>query len=106
MLSKIKDPAKQVEAWLKAVETAPDGKVTANHIKKTINQLGIETVAGIVRAAREELIKEQKIGKDFRAAYDALFEQVRIERKNKWKNTHRTVILRWLEMLHGAIRNE
>lgn len=33
------EPEQQVEAWQQAVETAPDGKVTAKHVKKVVNQI-------------------------------------------------------------------
>jgi len=35
-LTRIKDPEQQREAWQEAVETAPDGKVTANHIEAVV----------------------------------------------------------------------
>lgn len=35
-LSKIKDPIQQREAWRQAVETAPEGKVTAAHVYKIV----------------------------------------------------------------------
>jgi len=38
-LSKIKDPAEQREVYQRAVETAPDGKVTAKHVEETIQEV-------------------------------------------------------------------
>ena len=39
-LAKLNDnPAQQREAWQKAVETAPDGKVTAAHVSKVVKEL-------------------------------------------------------------------
>lgn len=32
-------PEKQVEAWLKAVETAPNGKITAAHVEKVVQEM-------------------------------------------------------------------
>lgn len=37
-LSKL-EPAQQREAWQKAVETAPDGKVTAAHVSKVVKEI-------------------------------------------------------------------
>ena len=40
-LSKLKDnPEVQREAWQKAVETAPEGKVTAAHVQKVVKGIG------------------------------------------------------------------
>jgi hypothetical protein len=39
-LIKLKDnPAQQREAWQKAVDTAPDGKVTAAHVSKVVKEI-------------------------------------------------------------------
>ena len=43
------DPEQQVEAWQKVVETAPDGKVTAKHVKKVADQM-----AGRVKRKQKE----------------------------------------------------
>jgi len=37
-LTRIKDPDEQREVYQKAVETAPEGKVTARHIEETVNE--------------------------------------------------------------------
>lgn len=41
-LSKL-EPAQQREAWQKAVETAPEGKVTAAHVSKVVKEITGET---------------------------------------------------------------
>jgi len=33
------EPARQIEAWQKAVETAPEGKVTAAHVSKVVKEM-------------------------------------------------------------------
>ena len=38
-LTKIKDPEEQREVYQKAVETAPEGKVTARHIEETVREI-------------------------------------------------------------------
>ena len=40
------EPEQQVEAWQQAVETAPDGKVTAKHVKEVVNQITGEVKQG------------------------------------------------------------
>jgi hypothetical protein len=42
-LTQIKDPEQQRKIYQKAVETAPDGKVTAKHIEDTVRRSNTET---------------------------------------------------------------
>lgn len=41
-LSKL-PPEQQKEAWQRAVETAPNGKVTAKHVEKVVNEMKVRT---------------------------------------------------------------
>lgn len=36
-------PEQQKEAWQRAVETAPNGKVTAKHVEKVVNEMKVRT---------------------------------------------------------------
>lgn len=38
-LSKLPDPAQQRMAWQRAVETAPDGRITAAHVEQVVKQM-------------------------------------------------------------------
>lgn len=38
-LSAIKDPVQQREAWTKAVDSAPDGHITAKHVAEVVRQI-------------------------------------------------------------------
>jgi len=38
-LTRIKDPEQQREVYQKAVETAPDGKLTAKHVEETVSKM-------------------------------------------------------------------
>ncbi len=38
-LTKLETPEEQREAWQKAVETAPNGKVTARHVKNVVDEI-------------------------------------------------------------------
>ena len=42
-LTRIKDPAEQQQVWATAVDTAPDGKVTAKHVQRTVDEHVTET---------------------------------------------------------------
>ena len=38
-LTRLKDPELQQEAWEKAVESAPEGKVTGRHVSKVVHKI-------------------------------------------------------------------
>jgi hypothetical protein len=57
-LVKIKDPEVQLTAWQKAVETAPDGKITAAHVYKIVKGMmtepkNKEVLPGLATEARQ-----------------------------------------------------
>lgn len=79
-LSKL-DPEQQREAWQEAVETAPEGKVTAAHVEKVVNQ----------KMNNEPIPPEDSEPEDS----DALFNL-----KRWWKRTtrkDRKAFLSWVE---------
>lgn len=74
------EPEKQVEAWKEAVTSAPDGHVTAKHVSKVVRQFLGEKVREKVEALKEEKNNPQKlVSKDFKDAYWALVNIVRLE---------------------------
>ena len=40
-LTRLKDPELQQGAWNKAVESAPEGKVTGRHVSKVVNEIKV-----------------------------------------------------------------
>ena len=109
-------PEDQPKVWIEAVKTVPEkGKITASHIKKTIRLLNLESIAGIVKDVAEtdidkktdeESIKESRINKEFRAAFETFFEQVQEQRKQNWRYTEKKIVLRFLEALHSTVKSE
>jgi hypothetical protein len=64
-LSKIKDAEKQREVWNKAVETAPDGKLTAAHVsavvKNSLNPIVIEMESEVEIKVKEDSLNLSKL---------------------------------------------
>ena len=54
-------PGQQIEVWQKAVETAPEGKVTARHVQNTVNKM-VESKGGKLpqKSAKPSIRKESK----------------------------------------------
>jgi hypothetical protein len=85
-LSKL-EPAQQREAWQKAVDTAPDGKVTAAHVSKVVKELTGEQPKPYILKHNEPIIKQELISEDFQLAYDAMIIELKNARATKWKDT-------------------
>lgn len=101
-------PEEQITAWKAAVMTAPDGKISAAHIRRTVKDLKMAPVRKAVRTARRATAapgRSDRISPAFRAAYDAMFEQVRAEGEEGWKRTDRRLVLRFLRALYTAVEN-
>ncbi len=94
-------PEQQVEAWQKAVETAPEGKITARHVKKTIREIQGKKVEKVVRETKARVDQSQIIDKNFKTAFRAFLDQVEIARNGKYKSTSRLAIIKHLD----AVRN-
>ena len=87
-LAKLNDnPEKQREAWQKAVETAPEGKVTAAHVSKVVKEITGEQPKPYVLKPHEPIIKQELISEDFQLAYDEMIVAIKNENSLKWKNT-------------------
>lgn len=76
-LTRLETPKQQIEAWSKAVETAPNGRITAKHVSEIVADiLSVE----IIKKSTE--IKERiapTVSEEFISALWALIEVVRAE---------------------------
>jgi hypothetical protein len=95
-------PDQQVEVWKTALETAPNGRITAAHIKKTARQFTGNAVIKAAKRARAASDNE-RMHPAFRDAYQAMLDQVSIARDNEWKDTAKPIVTRWLVGLLKAI---
>lgn len=93
------EPAQQREAWQKAVDTAPDGKVTAAHVSKVVKELTGETPKPYVLKHNEPIIKQEEVSEDFQLAYDAMIIELKNARATKWKDTSYKGALEMMKIL-------
>jgi len=106
-LIKFKDkPEAVVTIVTEAVQTAPDGKVTASHLKKTARRLNFEKVRDTVTKAKTKANQAPKISEDFRKAFNIFLDAINIERANEFKNTDRNEVIRHVRAILDALEIE
>ncbi len=108
-LTKLDTPEQQREAWQKAVETAPEGRVTAHHVEKVVREMeGTKEVkkkkvprrANVKTPREEELISEE-----FRDAIKLFIGVLQNARVDNWKSTSKKAIVKFLESMLFLIRD-
>jgi len=72
------EPEQQKEVWKKAVETAPEGKVTAKHV---------ESIVRGVSPKHTPIIKHELISDDFQNAFNEMVNELKNANALKWKET-------------------
>lgn len=105
-LTKLETPEQQQEAWQKAVETAPEGKVTARHVSKVVSEFKKDTTKREVKknqARAQSISREDIVDENFRRAYDAFYREVQRARLENWKNTSKEASLRLVSLIQDLI---
>lgn len=98
-LTKLKDnPEQQREAWQKAVETAPEGKVTAAHVSKVVKEM-TEPEKPKPYVLHKPIIEKELVSEDFQQAYDSMIVELKNCRALKWKTTSYKAALEMMKNL-------
>jgi len=106
-LAKFKDKPETIQTIVtEAIQTAPDGKITASHIKKTARRLHFEKVRDTVSKAKTKANQAPKISEDFRKAFNIFLDAINIERANEFKNTDRNEVIRHVRAILDALEIE
>ena len=97
-------PEEQRQVWKEAVETAPEGKVTAAHVRKTVRQLkGNRVVETIEKTKREKAPNGERVSEEFTTAFNVFKDAVQVEILSNWATTDRLSVVRHLDAIRGAI---
>jgi hypothetical protein len=100
------EPQQQREAWQRAVDTAPKGKVTAAHVQKVVREM--KKPAPVpnpepmkpVRVKKGSPMPPELIADSFEAAFDQMVEELKHARAMNWKETsHEVALSRMQELL-------
>jgi len=100
------EPAEQARLWQKAIETAPDGKITAAHVKKTVKGLTVEKVTKTIAKNRKNIKTSTLISAEFSKSFDAFLAQIQVEIDSGWKTTDRNTVARHLRALLVAVEDD
>lgn len=85
-------PDQQREVYEEAVETAPEGKVTAKHIEQ------------VIKDKRPRInVELPKIGDSFKKAWVQLVEEIKKENLNGWKYTDKAEAIQYIHNLVDLI---
>lgn len=96
-LTKLKDnPEQQREAWKKAVETAPEGKVTAAHVSKVVKAMTAPP------KSKEEPKTHRMVSEAMGIAEFAIVHLERIRRDDPDRNEALQKVIRWCEIMIGG----
>lgn len=98
-------PEDQVTAWQRAVETAPDGKITARHIRACVRKIKENEIQKRTRKIREYTAPDKRVSDEFDKAFDLLLSEINKEMLNDWKHTSRAAALIRVKFLHSLVRD-
>jgi hypothetical protein len=99
------EPQQQVKAWEMAVETAPDGKVTARHVSKVVAGLITDERVKKVNKIRS-VIDETRVHPDFEKAYRDFYREVQKSKLEGWKDTSKGEALKLVGYIIDLINIE
>ena len=104
-LTKFKDHPEQVAAiWRDVSTSAPNGKVTANHVNKVVKDYLGEQITKTVHKARKNI--SRTCSTEFSELFEAFSEQIVKERKANYKYTSRGEIVKALDQLRAEIAED
>jgi len=91
-LSKL-NPEQQVQAWEMAVESAPEGKVTARHVARIVKGMVTDEHEKKVHKIKTS-IDETRVHPDFEKAYRDFYREVQKSKLEEWKDTSKEEALK------------
>jgi len=93
----------QKEAWERAVETAPEGKVTARHVQNVVREIeGIETERKVT-IIKQKIPKDEIVDEEFKNAFDAFYWEVQRVRMENWSKTSKEAALKFVILIKDLI---
>jgi len=100
-LSKL-EPDQQREAWQKAVESAPEGKVTASIVTKIVKEMKTTTTESIKTIKQNNTnnnYQDELISSSFKQAWDNFFNELKNAKALKWSTTSRESAVKHIQVL-------
>jgi hypothetical protein len=91
------EPQQQQVAWEKAVQTAPDGKVTAAHVSKIVK--GMTNQEPPAKPTQPIINNKESVSKSFQSAFDMMVVEIKNARAMKWKETSHKAAIEMMQIL-------
>lgn len=104
-LTKLK-PEQQQEAWVRVVDTAPGGKITARFVSKVVSEIKKDTTIKKVKkneVKAQSINKEELIDYEVQATWEAFYYEIQRAKMEKWKNTSKEAALYLVELTKDLI---
>ena len=96
------EPEQQREAWQKAVETAPEGKVTAAHVSRVVSDMSQEIKKKRIYTIKKA-VDQVTVDPVFKGAYQDFYREVQNAKMGKWEKTDREEALKLVNYLIDLI---
>ncbi len=98
------EPAEQRKVWSQAVESAPDTKITAAHVRAVVREFKGEKIQEkIERVKRARSANKERMSDKFKGAFDAFLAAVQAEVTGNWRTTDRRTVVRHLDGIRDGI---
>jgi len=95
-------PDQQREVWQQAVETAPEGKVTARHVAKVVSEVTRDDIQKKV-ARVEKATHQVTVSPEFEKAYRDFYREVQNAKLEGWKDTDKDKALQLVKYIVDLI---
>lgn len=93
------EPKQQRKAWKKAVETAPDGKVTAKHVEDAAREVSAKP-----RETPEKVDPYEVVSTEFEKAFQRFLDEIKKAKASGWTTTSRDAARGYiLALLQGMV---
>ena len=94
----------QVVVWKAALDSAPNGKMTASHVKKVVKSFLGEKIKKTVHRAQREVVVN--CSAEFSMSFEQFSQQIVKEREANYKHTARGFIVKALDQLRAELAED
>ncbi|MDH5525567.1 MAG: hypothetical protein OEY01_16490 [Desulfobulbaceae bacterium] len=98
-------PEQQIAVWQAALESAPNGRMTASHVNNVVKKYLGEKVEKSIRKAQAK-VRQAHVSAEFADAFEVFAEQILKEKQAGYKLTSRAEIIEHLDQLRAEIAED
>lgn len=102
-------PEDQVTAWQRAVETAPNGKITAKHIRKCVKEVSGQSINKAIQKTRDDvkntIYPEDRVSSEFKSTFNLFLGEINKAMLDGWKSTSHEAAMRHVEAIYNLVQS-